>query len=206
MNIQEMLAWNKEAGKILCNLGNYPIVFPDYSNGTARVSEQESKIILCALLWQENIPFSVETPTMEKYKFTGEGYTSARSDLTVYAENKKDRLWNIELKAHNAQQKNIDKDFEKLAREQIPGNWFHTLGNADSGTIKALIEKFNKALENAGGIKKDLIISMVVIDKKTMFTYVLHKDDPKIPNIDYSVSGGEITVSNLNGWEQHSCS
>ena len=44
---------------------------PKTDEQVKRISEQEAKILLCHILLQKNVAFSVETPTIEKYSFTG---------------------------------------------------------------------------------------------------------------------------------------
>ena len=123
-----------------------------------RVSEQESKIVATQWLSCESHPFSIETPTMERFRFTptgnddeteppnrvdasegesddGDGQ-SARTDITVYRHNGKDLqpFLNIELKALQPDWGKFRKDLEKLLRENVEGMWFHTLeaGRQDS--------------------------------------------------------------------------
>lgn len=105
------------------------IIFPKYSNGQLRISEQELRFVFVEQLNKEindkwNVYYSVETPTMFKYRFSGEGSPkpdnsgrSANFDLVIH-----DEIYNrialIEFKANNADKHDHDKDFVKLSNEE----------------------------------------------------------------------------------------
>ena len=54
-----------------------------------RISEQEAKILFCHILLQDNVAFSVETPTIGKYSFTGNTKISGNLDLCIYKREEK---------------------------------------------------------------------------------------------------------------------
>ncbi len=132
------------------------LVMPSYSNGVKRVSEQEARFSCCALL--EHVGgffYSVETPTTESYSFTGEeaNRRSGCIDLTLYHEKVGgfERVVNIEFKAGQPVNGQIEKDLQKLLKERgkILGNFFHLLDTSDSGTLPALFDKFRREFAEA---------------------------------------------------------
>lgn len=92
------------------------LVIPAYREetdveGKPRISEQEARFLCCGLLEHSNCFFySVETPTTERYSFSGEGDCSARSDVSLYLPEAGgyDKVVNIEFKAE------ADNDFETV--------------------------------------------------------------------------------------------
>ena len=155
--------------------------------------------------------YSVETPTSKEYSFSGKGKRSAASDLSFYHNEKK--VLNIELKAHNPEQKAIDKDIEKLVGENCNGAWIHILKNEDSGTIKTLFEKFEKAFHKYGCSKKPISFHILILETQTLLSRKgkeNENDYSNIFNISYSlwkdskqgkyqyINGKPITDKNLN--------
>jgi len=103
--------------------GVYPRLIVPNNNDEPRISEQEARFIYTAILQNTNYYYSVETPTIGKYSFTGGGsMTTARTDISLYLENiNQNRLIhrvNVELKANNPESEMIYKDVEKLVNEQ----------------------------------------------------------------------------------------
>lgn len=115
---------------------------------STRVSEQEARFCLATFLESGRYPFyySVETPTKEKYCFSGEKKLAAQTDLTLYDRNM-NKLFNVELKSKN--EGKFDKDFRKLCGEEPDGVWFHILENTNRGTLPSVSKKVTEALEKA---------------------------------------------------------
>ncbi|MBF0553356.1 MAG: hypothetical protein HQK96_02225 [Nitrospirae bacterium] len=128
------------------------LIKPKRREGTIRISEQESKALYCKILNEANFNYfySVETPTEKTYKQKGEGERSGRSDISIYTHNGNEfnKVANMEFKFGNPECEDIRKDVEKLIREDILGNWFHTIDNINSETIKTLFNKFKKSFIN----------------------------------------------------------
>ena len=101
-----------------------------------RISEQEAKILFCHILLQDNVAFSVETPTIGKYSFTGNTKISGNLDLCIYKreENKYVRSNCIEYKAHN-ESKTFRSDIEKLLCEKGDNYFVHILPGVNNGTL-----------------------------------------------------------------------
>lgn len=123
------------------------LIFPNKRDGSRRVSEQESKILVTQWLRDKGYSYSVETPTAETFRQKGQTPQSALTDVTVYGSGGKRRL-NIELKAHQPAWESFRKDLEKLVREDVSGLWIHTLANADHRSWDAIEQKIRKSLTN----------------------------------------------------------
>jgi hypothetical protein len=156
------------------------LIFPIRREGSIRISEKEAEILCCGLLNNfKDYYYSVETPTEQTYIQSGQRGPSARSDLSLYVF--KDRQFlkvvNIEFKAHACDPKNIAKDIEKLGREGITGNWFHTLGNLNKGTFLKLFQKFETAFleyrNEFSSLKKISVLFCFCVLKKRL-TYTRH--------------------------------
>ena len=131
--------------------------FPQYRNGKIRISEQELRFVMINLHEQfssTNFYYSVETPTENKYAFSenARNKRSASSDLSFY--NGDSKVMNVELKAHNATQYSINKDIQKLTKEDYNGAWIHLFKNEDRGTIKRLFNKLNNGFDKFQHSKK----------------------------------------------------
>ena len=110
--------WNLADNSKLTTELSPRLIFPKKRDEEIRISEQESRVLLCGLLNNSNYFYSVETPTEELYKQKGKTHRSASSDLSLYIQtnNKTKKVLNVELKAHNPRKENIRKDIEKLMR------------------------------------------------------------------------------------------
>lgn len=132
--------------------GPSTLIFPYLRNGTRRVSEQESRILITQWLENHNHYYSIETPTTEKYRQTGTRALSARIDVTVYSQSADmGRRVNIELKSGTPEMESFRKDFEKLLREGLAGLWFHTLESANRYTWDTIEERMSEAFRRLRG-------------------------------------------------------
>ena len=149
------------------------IVFPKYSDGETRLSEQELRFVFvdifnkyCAshfLNWY----YSVETPTVYKYKFSDKGHKiepvrddengqSAMIDLAIH-DSKLNRIALIEFKALNPDESCFSKDFVKLENEPNVLTYFLMyVKSHDNGTIKSLKLKVDSKADNTEFICYDL--------------------------------------------------
>ncbi len=120
----------------------FHLVFPTKRDGTRRVSEQESKVLVTQWLQSEGYTYSIETPTQEAYIQSGLTAQSALTDVTIYrGSGAKGRRLNIELKAHQPPCESFRKDLEKLLVENVPGVWLHTLETANKRSWNAIEDK-----------------------------------------------------------------
>lgn len=165
--------------------------FPNYRNKGRRISEQELRFTLINLF--EKLPYpklyySIETPTSEGYCFEGAGNRSAISDLSFYYNDEK--VLNIEFKANNPTQPSIDKDIKKLVSESCNGAWIHIFKNEDSGTVKSLFKKFNKAFEKYNQSKKPISFHILVLETQTLLSRKgkdMEYNYSNVFNIDYTL-------------------
>lgn len=191
------------------------LIIPQKRSGDIRISEQEARILYCGILNTLNYYYSVETPTKEVYQQTGVKPISASSDISLYFENEEkfDKVMNIEFKAHIPSQEQIRKDIEKLIREKIPGNWFHSLKNIDSRTIPVLFEKMKESFLQCENILDDtrllIVFCFCVLEKSWAcmkhFYYDPRKENfqayvNKFFKLDYSIKSGNIEVEQLHNW------
>ncbi len=103
------------------------MIYPRCRNNEIRVSEQELRVIFIEELnkyldkTNEQILFSIETPTIKKYSFgdkpiSSEKGRSGNIDLVLHNMSG-ERIALIEFKALNPTRKNYEKDFVKLTNE-----------------------------------------------------------------------------------------
>jgi len=127
------------------------LILPSKRDASLRVSEQESKILLCEVLEDSPWYYSIEAPTSQTYRQSGSRDLSARTDLAVYSSRAaNDRVLNVELKAHSPNVESFRKDLEKLARERVEGLWFHTLLDVNSQTMPTMFAKVKNAFSLIG--------------------------------------------------------
>ena len=131
------------------------IIFPRYSNGERRISEQELRFVFIDQFirycekTQWDAYYSVETPTEWRYRFSGvekphktdgEDGQSAMLDVCIH-DNKGTRLCLIEFKAGNPDKFCYVKDLVKLYEEGKLGFFVQLLESQNSGTQKSIKKK-----------------------------------------------------------------
>lgn len=156
------------------------IKYPFYSdNETKRISEQEAKQVFIHLLEKYKISYSVETPTINKYKFgdspvRDKNGISARIDVSTYSNDTVDH--HIEFKALNPDIKCYAKDFLKLYNEGKQGgiNYFiQIISKGDKGTINSLSEKYFKCRKYRNNRDKTVKVYIINLDKKSIYSFDL---------------------------------
>jgi len=136
------------------------LIFPmkiqaDGTKERDRISEQELRQLFIEEFKakHEDLYYSIETPTKNKYSFTNENNEkkiadnvnvgqSALVDMCVFEKEKKSykRILNIEFKHKNATKDNISKDVLKLMHEEQSGAFILLLKNTNGGTLNNLAE------------------------------------------------------------------
>ena len=135
------------------------IVFPHFTNGETRISEQELRFAFVEAfnasqaVKDNNLFYSVETPTRLKYKdFSSapkqdNGGRSGEFDMVIFNE-KQERVCLIEFKANNADATDHEKDLLKLDKEGdgiltyfIEVLKSYTAGDEETKTIGSLKRK-----------------------------------------------------------------
>ena len=192
------------------------LILPQRRSGEIRISEQEARVLYCSVLNNLNYFYSIETPTEDVYQQKGQTPISAGSDLSIFINNGNtfEKVVNVEFKAHNPQVEKIRKDIEKLIRENISGNWFHTLKNIDSKTIPTLFNKFKDSFQKCSeNITKKLsfVFCLCVLEKKWAcikeFSFDPSHDDLSAYingffDLEYSAAAKStsVKINNLKGW------
>jgi hypothetical protein len=142
------------------------LIFPIKRDKSKRVSEQEAKqLFIRELEKQTDFLYSVETPTKEKYCFSGTRELSGNIDVCIYDESGK-RKHLIEFKALNPGQESYSKDFEKLLidNEEKTDNYFvQVIKNTNKGTIDKINKKYRNAYDYAITKAKNNIFSTINI-------------------------------------------
>ena len=135
------------------------IIYPRYRNYKTRFCEQELRFIFVEQLNVEisegwDVYYSIETPTIKRYKFKGEVYPkvygeneeggqSAQFDLVIH-NNKYQRIALIEFKANNTLAMHHEKDFVKLNEEglnDILTYFLEIVKSSDPKTVENLTNK-----------------------------------------------------------------
>lgn len=171
------------------------ILFPKYSSGDTRISEQELRFIFVEQFYAYinndenkekspeliNLYYSVETPTEKKYIFSkdkggpkvDDKGVSARTDLTIY-EKEGDKFTKkalIEFKALNPVIENYEKDFCKLKEEKPSLKYFiQIIKNRDKGTIDSIADKIKNKNKN-----NNIVYKCYCLEKETEITTEITK-------------------------------
>ena len=161
------------------------LLFP-MKRGARRVSEQEVRFLFAhaieAVAEPGELYYAVEVPTEKKYHFSSDGVRSASTDLSLYRASDLDHpCLNVEFKAKGRSANRlvdrvVRKDIAKLLAEPCDGLWYHLLKNANSATVRSLVELFNEALvELAGGRLADFTSAPVQAKRITFHICVLEQ-------------------------------
>lgn len=184
--------------------------FPPYRDLTIRVSEQEARLCFAWIIEKEtDYRYSVETPTQKTYQLSGKSGLSARSDMSIWSRDGIEKLCNIEFKAHNARKESIDKDIEKLVREEIAGIWFQVFRNADEKTFPTFTKKLEDSLiKYAKFRQKNIIFAICVLDQKVGMYGTLppDKESPEKIKDFFEEASGLIMADQENktaSWEKY---
>lgn len=158
------------------------IIFPKYSNGQLRISEQELRFVFVEQLNREIndkwlVYYSVETPTISKYRLSGKDAPkpdnsgrSANFDLVIHDENY-NRIALIEFKANNADRHDHNKDFKKLSnKEENPNKialkyFIELVESSNDATFRSLWSKTSN-FEDEGIIFRCLCLKNGEITEK----------------------------------------
>ena len=157
----------------------------------------------------EQYYFSIETPTQEMHSFKGDNPRSACTDLSVWKFDEGFvKVANIEFKAGTPEKASIEKDLKKLVLEELPGNWFHTLKNANSQTLNVLSKKFTDSMKPLWkALHEPIVFSFCILDLGLCISKVFEPTDNPDEYIwnnfftfDYLVSKGKLEIRRENGW------
>lgn len=198
------------------------LVFPKTSKGKVRVSEQEARQLLIANLADTDFFYSIETPTLGNYGFSGKGKRNAMTDLTL-CEPSGSAYLNMEFKSGNTskQRRNrnhIQKDIVKLVSENVDGFWFHTLRATNSASISRLWQTIRQELkaiiqDTAGAFPpKQLTFHCCVLEQAFSLQKTLQLDerscsDDWLEDVNppsFRVKDGQLCqIQEADGWKLH---
>jgi hypothetical protein len=195
------------------------MVFPRYSSGSIRASEQEARFFFVRALEESAFFYSVEMPTVKLYKQSGASPSRASFDVTVLHDATRP-VANCEFKfggvsPERKDRTSIAKDLEKLLRDPGDGVWFHLLAAADNSTLLKLLETIR------GELSTLLKRYSTEIDPKTITVHVcvlrhgfsIHRDvaiDPRADvhgltkqlTMSYQVTRNQLThCTDTDGWQ-----
>lgn len=91
--------------------------------------------------------------------------------------------------------KTIEKDFQKLIREDAGGIFFHVIENADTGTLPNIFNKYNKAITSVSE-NSDLTLVLVCLKHRFVFYENFNTMDVKDNNNFFDMtSNGKKLIS-----------
>lgn len=188
-----------------------------------RISEQEFRLLFIEEFKKtyNELFYSIETPTVDKYRF-GKLYEtiiphsdgqSASHDMSIFERisGVYMRILNIEFKHKNTGIKNIGKDILKLVLEKQDGAYIHLLDNTNIGTLcnaikTGVFNKLNKSFSDFqvywGNDAKSIQLIILSLKEKTFIYRNIKKTDlPNLKDI-FMVNGGcgNIKEIKANGW------
>lgn len=160
--------------------------------------------------------YSVETPTLHKYRKTGSKDISGNLDMCLYSiENKKIiRKVCIEFKAHNM---NPSYSFDLYKATREPGNnlYYHLLESVNNGTLttsskkrEGLLVKLQKDLRNldtANIHSESLTIAVVCLSPRLLICQTLTKDSLinrsyNLIDLDYHIKRKQLKTIDSKNW------
>jgi hypothetical protein len=211
------------------------LIFPNKEQKTGnikRISEQELRLLFIEVFLKDNsnddanLFYSIETPTVKKYRF-GKEYKeieatvdgrSASLDMCVFERksNKYKRILNVEFKHENVPLKNIAKDLLKLIHEEQDGAFIHLLNNTNSGTLcnqnenrDGVLDKYYESFDNFGKYwsndKKTIQIVVMSLNQKVLIYRTIKKSDLKNLKTIFLQSDECDSIESINtqGWKMH---
>jgi hypothetical protein len=165
--------------------------------------------------------YSVETPTVLKFRFKGKiRKLAARTDMTLYTKDE-ERLVDIEFKQGNSPAPDIDKEIRKLLKEGRDGIWFHLLKNTDHRTFSLLFkriresldqrieESLNQRAENADVNRRALAFAICVLAPEDPSLGVMYQGLIELGDSNWKEKIARLFVENESmprredGWTEH---
>lgn len=206
--------------------GDEKLIFPNKVQAKGdirRISEQELRFLFVEE-FKKTYPelfYSIETPTVDKYKFgkilkniaVSKNGQSALLDMCVFenSNNHYQRVFNIEFKHKNASIDKVGKDILKLINEEKNGAFIHLLNNTNSGTLcneketgvfNKLYKSFTKFGSRWSDSEKYVQIVILSLNQETLIHRKIYKSDlDSLRDIFFIDNGcGNILKVNGNGW------
>lgn len=196
----------------------FPLQKQPKKDEVKRISEQELRqcFIDAVNMSEHEYLYSVETPTLYKYRKTGSKDISGNLDMCLYSiENKKIiRKVCIEFKAHNM---NSSYSFDLYKATREPGNnlYYHLLESVNNGTLttssknrKGLLVKLQKDLRNldtASIHSESLTIAVVCLSPRLLIYQRISKDalinrSYNLIDLDYHINRKQLETIDSKNW------
>ncbi len=197
----------------------FPTQFQPSKEKEIRYSEQELRqCFIDSIKEDREFYYSVETPTEEKYSFTGSKLISGNLDLCLYKleKNQLKRKICIEFKSHQIKSSYFN-DLYKTTKEKGNNIYFHMLKSIDNGSLT----KTNKGIGLLNKLQEDVkkIVNKQEFNAESI-TFVILSLDPyllmyqtiykneihnvninnRIENFQYHISKKEIKEIKLFDW------
>lgn len=154
-------------------------------SGKTIIREPEATFVLARILNERNIDFDVEVPTKRRYVISGEKPDTASIDLSVFTDGGQ---INIEFKTSQPSVKEIEKDIIKILGEDIYGSaFFHNLKNFNRGTLKTILDKYEKAYQHAiqaNDISSKWFVRFIFVKEKKQCYWRIFDNILKITDFD----------------------
>ena len=205
------------------------LIFPNKiqaKGNIKRISEQELRLLFIEE-FKEAYPklfYSIETPTVKKYKF-GNSYDtleinkkgqSASLDMCVFEWGKKhyQRILDIEFKHKNVSIKNVAKDILKLIGEEQNGVYIHLLKNTGNGTLcnnnrtgvfNKLYRSFSDFKDYWNGYNKNIQIIIISLDQKILIYNEINNSNLKSLKEIFFMDSGCDNIEKIKGNDWKSC-
>ena len=219
-----VMDYEKDGGK-----SKEQLIFPNKFQAKGdikRISEQELRLLFIEEFKQANkdLFYSIETPTVNKYKFdksyndikVDNNGQSASLDMCVFRKtpDRYERILNLEFKYKNTGIKNIAKDILKLMAEEQDGAFILLLNNTDKGTLCSTNFKrvgvFNKLYKSFSDFKKDWnndekcihLIILSLKQEKLIYKKIKKENLKALKEIFFiDIGCGNIVEIDGNGWK-----
>ncbi|MCB5245218.1 MAG: hypothetical protein WC179_03850 [Candidatus Cloacimonadaceae bacterium] len=194
----------------------FPLKKQPQKNKVKRVSEQELRQCFIEVIKGSEFFYSVETPTIFKYRKTGSIEKSGNLDLCLYSIENSEivREVCIEFKAHNMEA-SYYFDLYKTTRESGNNLYYHLLSSMNNGTLTAstskrtgLLVKLQQDLRslNINNIHSEsLTIAIVCMSPRLVIYQSISKDNLQKRNYSlvdftYRVERKQLEIIDNNNW------
>ncbi|MEN6444532.1 MAG: hypothetical protein ABFC98_00635 [Candidatus Cloacimonas sp.] len=194
----------------------FPLQKQPKKDKVKRVSEQELRQCFIEVVKGSEYVYSIETPTMYKYRKTGSKEISGNLDLCLYSIENSEivREVCIEFKAHNMEP-SYYFDLYKTTRESGNNLYYHLLKSMNNGTLtastkkrKGLLVKLQqdlRSLDINNIHSESLTIAVVCLSPRLVIYQSISKDNLQKRNYSlmdfiYRVERKQLEIRDNNSW------
>lgn len=194
----------------------FPLQKQPKKDKVKRVSEQELRQCFIEAVKSSEYVYSVETPTIHKYRKTGSKDISGNLDLCLYSLENGDikRKVCVEFKAHNMDA-SYYFDLYKTTRESGNNLYYHLLGSMNNGTLtgstnkrKGLLVKLQhdlNRLDTANIHSEGLTIAVLCLSPRLLMLQKIPKESLinrsfNLKGFDYIIERKLLTIGDYHNW------